>query len=359
MKLGDIKRLLPYMFKAQVVPFLWGTHGIGKSDAIKQYAAENNLTLVDLRLGQLEVGDLLGMPEIKDGEKGRITEYATPKWLEVAKKGDCIIFWDELNRARPDVLQAIFQAVLDRKYYGTDFAPTTYQVVAANPNSSEYFVTELDAALMNRFCHIKVTPNADEWIDYAEGSKHNDAIVDFIKQYHNMLGIETPVFNLDIKPRPRAWSMLSRIMANKPPEELLFEVVVGLLGTAAGASFIESINEFEKPVHAVDIFDNWTSVKDRVKKLASPKKSRVDLLKIASDEIIKIVRNFEKGKGGNKAKLSTTQERNVIEFIKMVPKELAFAIMKELGQVGDWLVKFTAEAELVKMMQGVNIEKEE
>lgn len=355
MRLTEIKKLLPYMFNAQVVPFFWGKHGIGKSDIIAQYARDNNLTFVDLRLGQLEVGDLIGLPEIINGETGRVTSYATPKWLEIAKQGNCIIFWDELNRARPDVLQAIFQAILDRKYYGTEFASTTYQIVASNPNSSEYFVTELDAALMDRFCHIKVTPNSAEWIEYAEITKHAEQVVDFIKQYPNVLGNENINFNLDIKPTPRSWSMLSKVMMQKPPEELFFEVVMGLVGTAAGATFIESINEFEKPVHAVDILDKWTQTKDKVKRLASPKKSRVDLLKIAVDEIVKIVRNLEK----DNQKLSVKQTANVIDFIKTIPRELQFAMMKELGQDNDWLVKFTGDAELVKTMRGVSLEKEE
>jgi len=349
MRLHDIKQSLPYFFKAGVVPCVWGKHGIGKSQIFRQYAEENGLTFVDIRLGQLEVGDLLGLPEIVDGTNGKITAYATPDWLEVAKSGNCLILWDELNRARPDVLQAIFQAVLDFQYHGVKFAPTTYQAVACNPNSIEYQVTELDAALMSRFCHIKATPSNSEWIDYAENTKHHDSVIDFIKQYPNMLGNESVNYNLDIKPNSRSWTMLSRIMSTKPSEELLTEMAAGLIGLAATTNFIESLHEFEKPIHAVDVFDNWSEVRGKVKKFSEPKGARVDLLKIAADEIIKIVHNLAK----DNQDINPKRKKNVIEFIKTVPRELAFAIMRELGAVGvgKWLEEFTGDSDLVKTMR--------
>ncbi len=69
MRITDLKVLLPFAFKAKLTPFIWGAHGVGKSAVIKQYAVENGYDFIDLRLGQLEVGDLLGLPEIVKGDK--------------------------------------------------------------------------------------------------------------------------------------------------------------------------------------------------------------------------------------------------------------------------------------------------
>ena len=47
-------------------------HGVGKSDVVAQTAAELSLALnkpfgfVDIRLGQYEIGDLIGLPRARD-----------------------------------------------------------------------------------------------------------------------------------------------------------------------------------------------------------------------------------------------------------------------------------------------------
>ena len=59
-------KLLELVLKRSVdvhlTPFLWGKHGIAKSAIIRQSFERLGYEVIDLRLGQLEVGDLIGMP---------------------------------------------------------------------------------------------------------------------------------------------------------------------------------------------------------------------------------------------------------------------------------------------------------
>jgi hypothetical protein len=358
MRISDVWESLPILFKAKVTPFIWGPHGLGKSSIILQYAKANGYDLIELRLGQLEVGDLLGLPEIVRGEKGDagkgFTRYFQPNWFPqegTTKKG--ILFLDELNRARIDVLQAIFQLVLDRKLH-TYQLPATWEIICAgNPNVSEYDVTELDKALMDRFCHIKLSPGVEEWLDYSDKTKAHPAVVDFIKQYPHMLDCEVSNFALEIKPSRRSNTMLSDILNAGLPENLIPEIAMGLIGSSATIAFMETLNQVDKPLKADDIMNHFTNgeVQTRIKKFADKKKPRFDLLKITADDLIGYVRKLN----NKNQTVEGSQEKNIIEFIKMLPRELAFGIMKELGAIGKWLETMSEDADLVKIINESHI----
>ena len=62
------------------VPLLIGKHGIGKSEAPEQYAAENNMHYEPLILSLMDTGDLLGMPDNKDVGGLNSTIWNAPSW---------------------------------------------------------------------------------------------------------------------------------------------------------------------------------------------------------------------------------------------------------------------------------------
>lgn len=83
---------------------LTGRHGIGKSEILTAYFAEKNMKVVALFLGQMsDPGDLIGLPD----KSGEITVFRLPYWFPIDGK-PIVLFLDELNRARPEVLQTNF-----------------------------------------------------------------------------------------------------------------------------------------------------------------------------------------------------------------------------------------------------------
>src|SRR5574342_516538 len=83
-----------------------GRHGIGKSQLVKQlgkhFAAElglDNISItgpggfvIDRRLAQMSEGDMIGLPDLKDG----VTRFAPPSWYMEAVKEPRILFLDEV-----------------------------------------------------------------------------------------------------------------------------------------------------------------------------------------------------------------------------------------------------------------------
>ena len=95
---------------------LVGKHGIGKSEILTEYFRRKGIKVVALFLGQMsDPGDLIGLPS-KNEETGK-TEFMPPWWFPVDGE-PVVLFLDELNRARPEILQTIMDLALNRKLAG-------------------------------------------------------------------------------------------------------------------------------------------------------------------------------------------------------------------------------------------------
>ena len=123
-------------------------HGVGKSSIIKQFAEEKKLHFIDIRLGQRDVGDIIGFPINEDGK----FKHILPELLAPAFNKPSLLFFDELNRGTKDVQQAVFEIILDRRMNGKILHPETLIVSAINQDLNIYSVTDIDPALLSRFC---------------------------------------------------------------------------------------------------------------------------------------------------------------------------------------------------------------
>src|ERR1700733_12395015 len=96
---------------------LIGKHGIGKSEIIRRfYETERHLNVVAFFLGQMsDPGDLIGLMH-KDEETGR-SAFLPPFWWPVDGR-PIVLFLDELNRARPEILQSIYELALNKTLAG-------------------------------------------------------------------------------------------------------------------------------------------------------------------------------------------------------------------------------------------------
>jgi len=244
MKISELKRVLPFLRKARVVPLILGHHGIGKSAGVFQYTQEEGIGFIDQRFSLLEPGDILGLADLSEGK----TNFLPPSWLPTEGRG--VLFLDEINRARKDVLNAIFQLVLDRKIGGYTLPPGWDVVTAANPPGDDYSGTiEMDAALLSRFCCIKLTPSQDETLGYLKTkAAPNCSYYAFLKE-NGLTNTEKDFALSDfVKPDNRAEEAYLRILAcsSELGSELLNELGYGIVG-----------------VHRTTAYNNWLKSQDK------------------------------------------------------------------------------------------------
>ena len=173
-ELTEVLRLTP----ADQNVMLVGRHGIGKSQIVGDHFERQERTVITFFLGQMsDPGDLIGL--MHKNEKTGVSEFLPPYWWPLANE-PVVLFLDELNRARPEILQSVMDLTLNRTLAGKSL-PAGSQVIAAVNEGEEYQLTDLDPALVSRFNIYQFNPTVQDWLIWANESEIDPRVVSFIQ----------------------------------------------------------------------------------------------------------------------------------------------------------------------------------
>ena len=249
--ISDLKEILDFTPSTHNI-MLVGKHGIGKSEILTNYFEENGYRVVTLFLGQMsDPGDIIGLPsktEISD-DKGKVktfTDFTPPYWFPI-DDSPIVLFLDELNRARPEILQTVMDLTLNRKLAGKKL-PKGSRVIAAVNEGEEYQLAELDPALVSRFSIYEFKPSVEEWLNWAVANKLDERVINFIQDNPTWLdGNENEKMSrerqgLEKSADRRAWKKVSDIMLKIDTiKDIHKRILAGIVGAEAAASFIRSV----------------------------------------------------------------------------------------------------------------------
>jgi hypothetical protein len=315
-----------------------GKHGLGKSEVVAQVACEMSSRLgkpvgfVDIRLGQYEVGDLIGLPVRKDTytvfqsvyDNGclksqemvakDVTIHDLPLWFPRDPDSYGIMFFDELNRGSRDTQQWAMQIVLD---YKSNFVevPKNWRVVAAcNDDQDIYNVLQLDPALYDRFLVIKFLPTIPEWLAHAEKIGVHDAVMKYITKFGTDLDVPDKVEPGKRYPSRRSWVKLSSTLqymaehGDDPLNDLDYLLLLagGYVGRTVGVNFSEFIKKEYKVYSAEEILN-----KDEFEKMIVTDFTFYNKI---------IIQHIKKSKAD---KLSVKHSANLFLYVKTMPREAA------------------------------------
>jgi len=249
MKPNTVLECLNILYDANVPGMLWSDTGLAKSALVKQLAKERGAKIVDLRLATQEPGDIIGMPGV-DPETG-FTVWARPSWWDWEEEQEGVLFLDEINRAPKEVRQAVFQ-VLTERHLHTHVLPKNVRIFGAcNPPDGDYLTETLDPALNARWCHLKVTPDAEQWIENCSKFIHPDVLGYIAASPSQICDMDTQ-FQIDTLTRKnyRTWEFVSLIVKSMEgtldtPEgkAILRPLLSGCIGSAAAQDYIRSMGQ--------------------------------------------------------------------------------------------------------------------
>ena len=220
---------------------LVGRHGIGKSEIIEQFFSQRGKRVVSLFLGQMsDPGDLIGLPALGAGGK---TEFRPPWWFPLDNR-PVTLFLDELNRARPEVLQTVMDLILSKTLAGRTL-PAGSRVLSAVNEGEEYQLTDLDPALLSRFNIYYFSPTVEEWLLWAAGRKIDGRIVSFIEQNPDCLDGDLMIdAGLEKGADRRSWARVSAILAAAAEIDGAVEKALsGIVGISAAFKFTEFVKD--------------------------------------------------------------------------------------------------------------------
>lgn len=234
LKASEIKSSIEAMVEQKIPTFLWGAPGIGKSSIIRQIAEQSGIGFIDLRLSLMDPTDLKGIPFYDKHEHSAV--WAAPSFLP--KEGKGILFLDELNSAPPAVQASAYQLILDRKV-GEYELPSGWAIVAAgNRESDRGVVYRMPSPLANRFVHLEMDVDVDDYKEWAFKSGIDERIIAYIGYKNENLFTFDATKNEKSFATPRSWEFVDKVIKSSMNEKLLLGSVGGAVGHDIAVDFL-------------------------------------------------------------------------------------------------------------------------
>jgi hypothetical protein len=310
--------------KTDLTPCVVGHRGVGKSAGIIQACREIDRKYVSLRLGQMEVGDLVGIPY----REGDIMQWSRPSWWPGDDEPPTVVHCDELNRAQQeDTLQAIFQFVeppvegLLRSLHTHHLSKRHKVVVSINPPDGTYQVATLDRALIDRMVMLFVETDYNCWARYAAQRELSGDVRQFLAGNSSLLARQGMPMELQVEPTERGWEMVSLLRRNcRFPGDLEMEVYAGIVGKEAAITFMRWLADSKgRPLTAAEILNNWPQV------ACQAEKQRDDVQAATVNDLTATLQASPL--------LTPEQEANLVNYIAVLPRDLRFGFVKSLLKI--------------------------
>lgn len=252
----QLAEYLEVALKADVVPFIQGIPGSGKSAIVKTVANKLNLHLIDLRLSQLMVYDLAGLIS-PNQQRDKATYLPIDVFplesdtLPAGKQG-FLIFLDEFNTADRTTMAGAYKLVLDRMIGNHKLHPHTRIICAGNQTTDNAITNNIGTAMQTRLVHITLDLNKKDFLEHIIKSNWNPMLVSYLHFNPSMISTFDPgkydeVISFAV---PRTWQFVNQQLSKgllNLAEEIQYTVICGSVGEKAGTDF-HSYIKFHKDI---------------------------------------------------------------------------------------------------------------
>src|SRR5436305_3889265 len=204
--LSQAKELIRCLAHEQSV-LLLSPPGVGKSDVVRQAAAEAGLECKSLLGTQIAPEGGSGVPKIV----GERSVFCPPRVLLPENPTRFCLFLDELPACAPDIQKAFYALLLERRIGEHPLPAGTWVVAAGNRAEDRALVRSISSALLNRVFVLEVRVDVKEWLAWAKANGVRPEVIAFIVYLPAALQRPVPREPLPFS-TPRAWAALSRAL---------------------------------------------------------------------------------------------------------------------------------------------------
>ena len=311
---------------------IWGTHGLGKTQIVRDYAINKGWKFSYIAPAQFEeMGDLHGMPNVIDPDEkisgDEYTVYSPPDWVP-KDEGPGILLLDDINRADDRILRGCMQLLQNFELTSWKLPPKWQIVATANPEGGDYSVTPMDGAMLTRMLHTTLKFDAKIWAEWAVKSNVDSRGISFVLTYPELVNSE--------RTTPRSltqfFEQIQSIKDLKENLHLVEALALSSLDEVTVSSFIAFVNdELTQLIEPDEILDakDFQAVKSRLKDVSVDKNGskRVDRLStICSRLYLKLISdNYQPTKNNTK---------NLIDFLLLdiIPNDLLMSLYMDLSK---------------------------
>lgn len=371
MNIAELTEYVEHYLPSTHTLCLESNHAMGKSTIVRT-ALRNAIArrtkclpeevmVIDKRGSQMEGSDLVGGQWMVGGQ----TFNAPPSWVPVradaamwlsehltkagytwepfttAKVG--ILFLDELLHANKMTLAAFFEILNDHAIHGIPMPDEWFVICAMNGDLERYDGTRMSPALLSRLIMVKFEPSPEEFLQYlTERVKANEIhsiIPSFLMLNKHLIDPDAALIDESTAEGVktfdrRSWDRLGEsfmlgcrngkdiIDRTVKKQESLFlqKIVEGYVGPATAAVFVTYVRDEFGSLGVEEILYRFTTAtEDKIKALGIRNPAAMGGLNT------QVIERLSEHKG----KLTPEIEKNILGYIKSLPREAVSAFWKE------------------------------
>jgi len=222
---------------------LWGSPGVGKSQAMKQVGETlekrlgKKVKVTDIRLVNYSPVDLRGIPVPNDDKTLAI--WLKPLVFQMDDSPDVIniLILDEISAAAPSIQASAYQIVLDRRL-GEHLIPDNCLIMCAGNRVTDKSVAyKMSKALGNRLVHLDVSVDFDDWKTWALPRGFDSRIMGFLNWRQGAdLHKFDPSNDENSFCTPRTWEKVNSILSVLDLERAM-SLISGTIGDSTAHEF--------------------------------------------------------------------------------------------------------------------------
>ena len=334
---------------------IWGSHGIGKTSLIKDFAHRNGWKFRYCAPAQFEeMGDLHGLPVTHDPDPtvqgDETTIYLPPDWVpKQDDEGPGILLLDDINRADDRILRGLMQLLQEFEMFSWTL-PARWQIVCTgNPDSGDYSVTSMDDAMLTRLLHFTMVYDHKAWLAWAHKNGVDERGIAFLMTYpETVTGRRTTPRSLE-----QFFSQIAGIPDLRKELELVSALAHSALDETTATAFVAFVNdELSELVNPEDILDpaTWTTTKHRIEDLVKGEgqSKRVDRLVTICNRLTLFLKR-------NGKELNPQASDCLCEFMVLpcLPGDLRFSLHRDLVQIGGSVATAMRREEVARAITSV------
>lgn len=334
---------------------IWGSHGIGKTSLIKDFAQRNGWKFRYCAPAQFEeMGDLHGLPVTHDPDPAvhgdETTIYLPPDWVpKIDDAGPGILLLDDINRADDRILRGLMQLLQEFEMFSWTL-PRQWQIVCTgNPDSGDYSVTSMDDAMLTRMLHFTMVYDHKAWLAWATDRGLDQRGIAFLMTYPETVSGE--------RTTPRSLEQFLQQIAGitdlRKEIELVSALAHSALDRSTATAFIAFVNdELSELINPEDVLNpaRWPAAQQRLVNLAqgAEQAKRVDRLStICSRLVLHLKRNGQE--------IDDRSADCLCEFVMhpSLPGDLRFSLHKDLVLIGGRVAAAMRREEIAEAVKAV------
>ena len=311
---------------------IWGSHGLGKTHMVMEYARRNNWKIAYCAPAQFEeMGDLHGMPTIIDPDKtisgDEYTVYSPPSWVPT-EEGPGILLLDDMNRADDRILRGVMQLLQNFELQSWKLPPKWQIVATANPDDGDYSVTPMDDAMLTRMLHATLVFDAKSWADWAIRAGVDKRGIDFVLTYPEVVtGKRTTPRSL-----VQFFEQISEIPNLAEAKDLVAFLAKSALDDTTVTGFLSFISDdLTKLIDPEEILEatDFSKVKKRMDEISKGKSGDLRL-----DRITTITTRLYLHLKQEHYTPQEEHKRNLVDFILLdvIPNDLKMSLFMDLNK---------------------------